>query len=113
MASLQAAEKLPVRAVQHASWLGRTLSLRRTTIGAALLGEIERTGYIARRNTIDPDATAIAAPVYGPVGEIVAAFSITGPTYRISNEDLIRFGALVVEETRIASIELGAPARCR
>ena len=108
MASLQAAEKLPVRAVQRAFDLLALLGNHR-----ALLGEIERTGYIARRNTIDPDVTAIAAPVYGPVGEIVAAFSITGPTYRISNEDLIRFGALVVEETRIASSELGAPARCR
>lgn len=101
------------RSIHHASWLGRTLSLRKTAVGAALLGETESGGYIARRNTLDPDVTAIAAPVYGPAGEIIAAFSITGPTFRISEGDLIRFGALVVEETRSASVELGAPPRGR
>lgn len=101
------------RSIHHASWLGRTLSLGKTAVGAALLGENERGGYIARRNILDPDVTAIAAPVYGPAGEIVAAFSITGPTFRISDTDVDRFGALVVEETRSASVELGAPQPSR
>lgn len=95
--------------IHHASWLGRTLALRKTAVGAALLGEIEAGGYVARRNTLELGVTAIAAPVYGPAGGIIAAFSITGPSFRISERNVARFGALVVKEARIASLELGAP----
>jgi DNA-binding IclR family transcriptional regulator len=97
------------RAVQHVSWLGRTLPLDKTAIGHALLGRVNSQGFVARRNTLERDVTAIAAPVYGPGGEIVAAFSITGPTFRISDADIERFGGLVVREARLASSALGAP----
>ena len=97
------------RSIHHASWLGRTLSLRKTAIGAALLGNVEPNGYVARRNTLEPGVTAIAAPVYGPAGEIIAAFSITGPSFRITERDVARFGARVVKAARVASAELGAP----
>jgi len=97
------------RAVQHVSWLGRTLPLDKTAIGHALLGRVNSHGFAARRNTLERDVTAIAAPVHGPGGEIVAAFSITGPTFRISDADVERFGGLVVREARLASAALGAP----
>jgi DNA-binding IclR family transcriptional regulator len=94
-------------AIRHASWVGRMLPLERTAVGAALTGRVGEHGYASRRKTIEPDVTAIAAPIYGPGGEIAAAFSITGPTFRISDQDLERFGALLVKEARRASAELG------
>jgi len=100
-------------AVQHVSWLGRTLPLDRTAIGQALLGRVNSQGFVASRNTLERDVTAIAAPVYGPDGGIVAAFSITGPTFRIGDADVERFGALVVREARLASGALGAPRAAR
>ncbi|MCZ7566414.1 MAG: hypothetical protein M5U08_23580 [Burkholderiales bacterium] len=100
-------------AVQHVSWLGHTLPLDKTAIGHALLGRVNSHGFVARRNTLERDVTAIAAPVYGPDGEIVAAFSITGPTFRIGDPDVERFGALVVREARLASSALGAPRAAR
>jgi len=96
-------------AVHHVSWLGRTLPLDKTAIGQALLGRVNSQGFVTRRNTLERDVTAIAAPVYGPGGEIVAAFSITGPTFRISDADLDRYGGLVAREARLASTQLGAP----
>ena len=97
--------------IHHASWLGRMLPLRRTAVGTALSGKVERSGYVARRDTLEPGVTAIAAPVYGPGGEITAAFSITGPSFRIAEREIPRIGALVVRQARLASVELGAPQR--
>jgi DNA-binding IclR family transcriptional regulator len=96
------------RSVHHASWLGRMLPIRKTAAGAAIAGRVNERGYVARRNTLERDVTAIAAPVYGPGGEIVAAFSITAPSYRIGEKDVRRIGALVVEEAQRASAALGA-----
>lgn len=95
--------------IRHASWVGRMLPLDRTAVGAALDGRVDERGYAVKRNTFERDVTAIAAPIRGHGGEIVAAFSITGPSYRISDADLKRHGRLVAEEARGASIELGAP----
>lgn len=94
--------------IHHASWLGRLLALRKTAVGAALLGEAPPGGYVARRDTLESGVTAIAAPVFGPGNDIVAAFSITGPTFRISAREEARCGTLVVRESTLASAELGA-----
>ena len=95
--------------IHHASWLGRLLPLDRTAVGQALAGRVNSKGFIARRDTLERGVTAIAAPVHGPGGDVTAALSITGPSYRISDADIDRFGALVVEEAALASAALGAP----
>jgi DNA-binding IclR family transcriptional regulator len=97
---------LSLRTIRHASWVGRMLPLDRTAVGAALTGRVDERGYAVKRNTFERDVTAIAAPIYGQREKIVAAFSVTGPSYRISEADLKRFGKLVVEEARAASLEL-------
>lgn len=102
---------LSQRSIRHASWVGRVLPIGRTAIGAALTGRVDKFGYTTRRNSFEADVTAVAAPIYGHGDRIVAAFSITGPSYRISEADLKRFGKLVVEEARRASIELGGLGR--
>ena len=99
---------LSVRAVRHASWVGRMLPLDRTAVGAVLLDELDASGFAVRRNTFEPDVVALAAPVRGPDGTIVAALSITAPSYRIADADLARLGALVLEEARRVSAELGS-----
>lgn len=93
--------------IHHASWLGRMLPLKRTAVGAALTGRVTAKGYVAKRNTLDPDVSAIAAPVYGPGGKIVAAFSISGPTYRMSDTAVLKYARVLVEEAGRASATLG------
>ncbi len=97
------------KSIHHSTWVGRTLPLNRTAAGAALLDRVEPAGYVAMRDTLERDVTAVAAPVRNAGGRIVAALSITGPSFRISDEDLARFGTLVVDAARRASVQLGAP----
>ncbi|MSQ63411.1 MAG: IclR family transcriptional regulator [Betaproteobacteria bacterium] len=99
---------LSPRTIHHAAWLGRILPIRKTAAGAALAGEVNAEGYVARRDTLDQGVTAIAAPVHGPGDQVIAAFSITGPSFRIGERDLARFGLLVAKEARLASAEIGA-----
>lgn len=93
--------------IHHSSWLGRMLPLKKTAIGAAILGSTGPKGYVVRRDTLERGVTAIAAPVRGAGGEIVAAFSITGPSYRIAAKEVARFGSLVRKEAEKASRTLG------
>jgi len=95
--------------IHHASWLGRMLPVDKTAVGQALAGRVNSKGFVARSDTLERGVTAIAAPVRGPAGDIVAALSITGPSYRIDDADIDRYGALVVEEAQRASASLGAP----
>jgi DNA-binding IclR family transcriptional regulator len=95
--------------VHHASWLGLLLPINKTAVGDALAGKTNAQGYFARRDTFAAGVTAVAAPVYGAGGGVVAAFSITGPSFRMSERDLKRFGIMVSAQARAASAELGAP----
>jgi IclR family acetate operon transcriptional repressor len=102
-------QHVSAHSIHHASWLGRALPLDKTAVGQALAGRVNHRGYVARRDTLERGVTAIAAPVRGPGGEIAAALSITGPSYRISDADINRYGALVAQEAHLASSALGAP----
>ncbi len=102
-------QTVSAHSIHHASWLGRTLPLGKTAVGQALRGHVNRKGFVARRDTLERGVTAIAAPVHGPGGDIAAALSITGPSYRISEVDIDRFGGLVVREAQLVSAALGAP----
>jgi IclR family transcriptional regulator, acetate operon repressor len=93
-------------AIRHATWIGRTVPAMGTAIGAAIRGEVNSDGFAATRSTLEPDVTAIAAPVYGALGQIVAALSVTGPTYRISDQQIAEYGKSVLEEARKMRIAL-------
>jgi len=76
---------------------------------AALRGEVGIEGFVSSRKTIEKDVTAIAAPVFGPDRSIQGSFCVTGPSFRISDEDIKTIGKCVVKAARAASLELGAP----
>ncbi len=96
------------RLVQVAPWVGRTVPVDDTAIGAAIQGKISSAGYTATRHTIDPDVSSVAAPVFDRSSTIVGAINVIGPTYRISDDQLTTFGMLVAEHARQISIRLGA-----
>jgi DNA-binding IclR family transcriptional regulator len=97
--------------VHHATWLGMLLPIDKTASGQALAGKAGAQGYAVSRDTLEVGVTAVAAPVHDATGEIVAAFSITAPSFRIGEPELKRFGALLCAQARTASAELGAPLR--
>ncbi|WP_206425932.1 IclR family transcriptional regulator [Nakamurella antarctica] len=84
-------------AIRHTSWVGRTVPLDGTAVGFALRDIVGDQGYVALRSAVEPDVTAIAAPIKRP-GGIAGALSILGPTYRIDDVQLAEFGRLVALE---------------
>jgi urocanate hydratase len=96
--------------VQTAAWVGRTVPGRGTALGAALRGAVDEGGYVARAGAVEPEVTSVAAPVYGPAGEIVAAISVLAPAYRTTPRRLDACGRAVARHAAELSQELGAPA---
>jgi DNA-binding IclR family transcriptional regulator len=96
------------RMVQAATWVGRTVSIEDTAIGAAIQGQVTAAGYTATRHTIEPDVSSVAAPLYDKHNSIVGAINVIGPTYRISDGQLESMGQLVAEHARKISQQLGA-----
>ncbi|MDR2986666.1 MAG: IclR family transcriptional regulator [Nocardiopsaceae bacterium] len=90
------------RAIRHWDALGRIVPIKGTAIGAALTGRTGPKGYAVRRGGVEPDVTAIAAPVRW-FDKIAAAISVIGPTFRISDEDADRIGELVVAHAEAIS----------
>jgi IclR family acetate operon transcriptional repressor len=94
-------------AVRHTSWVGRAIELADLAVGAALAGDVPEAGYVAQRDRIEPDVTAIASPVRRP-GGIAAAINLLGPTYRIDEQTTHAYGQIVAREAGAVSALLGA-----
>lgn len=94
-------------AIRHTSWVGRAIDLEDLAVGRALRGDVPSDGYVAERDRLEPDVTAIAAPIRWSAG-IVGALNLLGPTYRIDEPTLHRYGAIVAEEARLVGKYLGA-----
>jgi IclR family transcriptional regulator, acetate operon repressor len=101
----QSVSRKPIR---HSAWLGRSVPRDGTAIGAAMAGRVGPEGFVLTRRTIEPDVTAIAAPVHGSDQSIVAAVNVVGPTYRIGDDEIASIGRAVVEAANAISLELGA-----
>jgi len=99
--------------VQATAWTGRTIPRSGTAMGAALAGDVEATGWVARRRAIEPDVTAVAAPVRGGGGEIVAALTILAPSYRTGDDEITVAGRLLAAHAGELSAALGAPGEER
>ncbi|MBA2391772.1 MAG: IclR family transcriptional regulator, partial [Ktedonobacteraceae bacterium] len=89
-------------------WIGRTVPVANTAIGAAIQGHFSPEGYTTARHTIEPDVSSIAAPVFDHRRVIVGAINVIGPTYRIPDDMLATIGSLVVKHAQQVSSKLGA-----
>jgi IclR family acetate operon transcriptional repressor len=92
--------------IRHTSWVGRTVPLSDSAIGAALEGRVPEAGYVIVSQGVERDVTAIAAPVFGGTG-IVAALSIVLPFYRIPVDGADSVGSLIAEQATELSRALG------
>lgn len=84
-------------AIRHVSWLGHRVSRRSTAAGAALAGRVDADGAVARTDAVEPGVTAVSAPVRDHRGDIVAAVSVVGPTFRLEGRGLALARAAAVE----------------
>src|SRR5689334_19391540 len=92
--------------IRHSSWVGRTVPLEGSAVGAALLGRVPDRGYVTLRSAVEKDVTAIAAPIRRP-GGIAGALSIVGPDYRIDHATAERYGRLLAREASAVARSLG------
>jgi DNA-binding IclR family transcriptional regulator len=64
------------------------------------LADVARRGWAVAWEELEPGLVAVATPVRAIDGSVVAAVSVSGPTARITREDLPRLGELLLQETR-------------
>lgn len=74
---------------------------------AGQLAEVRRTGVAVARDELEPGLTATAAPVRGHDGRVVAAISVSGPSFRLDGAKLVAAGKAVVRAADEASRRLG------
>jgi DNA-binding IclR family transcriptional regulator len=73
----------------------------------AELEQVRRDGYAAAVDELETGLAAIAAPVRGASGEVVAALSITGPTVRMTPTRIKELSRSLIEESDRLSDRLG------
>lgn len=70
------------------------------------LDRVRDLGYAVTRGELEPGLDAVAAPVRGPDGRVVAALSVSGPDVRLADK-LDELGRLLLTETATLSGLLG------
>jgi IclR family acetate operon transcriptional repressor len=64
-------------------------------------------GFAIDREEFEEGVACVAAPIFGPTGETVAAISVSGPAARLMRTDLAELGELLSTHVRAISQELG------
>jgi DNA-binding IclR family transcriptional regulator len=77
-------------AVRHVSWLGQVVQRHSTAVGAALAGRVDPDGVAVRFDAVEQGVTAVSAPIFDTSGEVVAAMSVVGPSFRLVGDELAR-----------------------
>jgi DNA-binding IclR family transcriptional regulator len=104
-------------------WLERTVGYEHSANGKVFLafgcapadappdvsdGEsIRAEGYASTLDELEPGLAAIAAPVRGAHGNVIAALSISGPTLRMTPERIEELQSSLIEEAERLSRRLG------
>ena len=73
----------------------------------AQLAEIRARGYAQTLEELEEGLNAVAAPVRGLGGDLVAALSVSGPAFRMRAVDLPRFGRFAMDSALAVSRRLG------
>jgi len=71
------------------------------------LAGIRSVGHAVAIDELEAGLAAVAAPVHGAAGAVIAALSISGPTLRLTTERRRALGLLLVEEAAKLSVCLG------
>ncbi len=68
---------------------------------------VRRDDFATAIDELEPGLAAIAAPVHGAGGEVLAALSISGPTIRMTPERIAQLKPILIDEARSLSRRLG------
>ena len=68
---------------------------------------VRRDGFATSIDELEIGLAAMAAPVRGARGEVIAALSISGPTLRMTPERIAELAPILTHEARLLSRRLG------
>ncbi|MHB8468657.1 MAG: IclR family transcriptional regulator [Gaiellaceae bacterium] len=98
-------------------WVGRRVPFELAANGKCFLAfgsgagnkaqKIRTKGYATSIDELELGLAAVAAPVFGPAGEALAALSISGPTTRLTSERIAQLAPLLVDEATALAERLG------
>lgn len=98
----------PIRFVGFDGWTGRTVSRAGSAVGEILDGRVPEHGYCVLPAALTPEAHVIAAPIRDGSGEIIAALSIAGPSFRLDRAGAAAQGPVVRSIADAIGKRLGA-----
>ena len=79
---------------------------RREELTPELQG-VRARGYATSIDELELGLSALAAPVFGPGGDAIAALSISGPSARLTSDRIAELAPLLVEEAATLAERLG------
>jgi len=88
------------------------VSTRTVTSRSRLAQDLERVrerGWALADSELEPGLIAVAAPVFGADGGVLASMSISGPTLRMTREVTGEYARILMDAAHAASIVLGFP----
>ncbi|SNT73739.1 IclR family transcriptional regulator [Paracoccus seriniphilus] len=86
------------QAIRHVRWVGERVPVAGTVIGSVLTGSCEKGQVLSSRTTLEPDVTAVAVPIHAQDGTVLGGINITGPSFRITDEDVDHMAVLLRDE---------------
>ena len=78
----------------------------RTTLEAEF-AHVREEGFATAIDELEPGLTALAAPVHGPTGDVIASLAISGPTLRLPPERIAELKLVLTKEAAALSAQLG------
>ena len=97
-------------------WVGRKVPFELAANGKVFLAfntaspqlaPVRARGYATSVDELEVGLTALAAPVFGPEGDALAALSISGPSARLTSERIAQLAPLLVDEANVLAERLG------
>jgi DNA-binding IclR family transcriptional regulator len=71
------------------------------------LALIKDRGFAISKSELIQGAVAVSAPFFNGAGEVAGSLSVFGPSVRVSDAQITKFGKLLVREARAISLVLG------
>src|SRR5882757_749919 len=98
-------------------WVGRKVAFEHAANGKVFLAyatpppkqlqQVRARGFATSIDELEVGLTALAAPVFGPQGEALAALSISGPSARLTPDRIAQLAPLLIDEANTLAERLG------
>src|SRR3954468_13202090 len=98
-------------------WVGRKVAFEHAANGKVFLAyatpppkelqQVRARGFATSIDELEVGLTALAAPVFGPQGEALAALSISGPSARLTPDRIAQLAPLLIDEAGTLAERLG------